>query len=189
MSAIEVQQLGKRFSDDARAVIADLSFTVSAQESLCLLGPSGCGKTTLLRLLMGLELPSSGTVKVAPELSEHMSYVFQEPRLVPWRTCLENVLLPLELLGRGSDAANAEVLDLLQQLGLQDLSIGRQDKRNRLQGSKCIMNLRTINSFRLKNGDTMMKLHFFYGIHMVMVAPARAIRLRQHTSNNMLGFQ
>ena len=120
MSAIEVQQLGKRFSDDARAVIADLSFTVSAQESLCLLGPSGCGKTTLLRLLMGLELPSSGTVKVAPELSEHMSYVFQEPRLVPWRTCLENVLLPLELLGRGSDAANAEVLDLLQQLGLQD---------------------------------------------------------------------
>jgi NitT/TauT family transport system ATP-binding protein len=120
MPSIEVQQLGKRFSDNARAVIDDLTFALSSQESLCLLGPSGCGKTTLLRLLMGLELPSSGTIQIAPECAEHMSYVFQEPRLVPWRTCLENVLLPLELQGRKNSASSARAFDLLQQLGLQE---------------------------------------------------------------------
>jgi NitT/TauT family transport system ATP-binding protein len=120
MHSIEVHQLGKRFSNDARAVIDDLSFTLSADESLCLLGPSGCGKTTLLRLLMGLEPPSSGSIQIVPELAAHMSYVFQEPRLVPWRTCLENVLLPLELLGRSGETSRGKALDLLQQLGLQD---------------------------------------------------------------------
>jgi NitT/TauT family transport system ATP-binding protein len=120
MSAIDVHQLGKRFSDGARAVIDDLSFTVSPDETLCLLGPSGCGKTTLLRLLMGLELPTVGTIRIDPELAKHMSYVFQEPRLVPWRTCLENVLLPLELLGRKNPAASARARELLHQLGLDE---------------------------------------------------------------------
>jgi NitT/TauT family transport system ATP-binding protein len=120
MSAIDVHQLGKRFSAGARAVIADLSFQVSPDETLCLLGPSGCGKTTLLRLLMGLEQPTAGTIRIDPELAPHMSYVFQEPRLVPWRTCLENVLLPLELLGRKNPATSASARDLLHQLGLDE---------------------------------------------------------------------
>lgn len=120
MPAIEVLQLGKRFSADARAVIDDLSFTLSPTETLCLLGPSGCGKTTLLRLLMGLEQPTTGAIRIAPELAQHMSYVFQEPRLVPWRTCLENVLLPLELLGQKNPAASARARDLLHQLGLDE---------------------------------------------------------------------
>jgi len=120
MSSIEVQQLSKSFPGDARAVFSDLSFTLSPGESLSLLGPSGCGKTTLLRLLMGLEHPSSGTVHIASELAAHMSYVFQEPRLVPWRTCLENVLLPLELTSQNGTEARERALDLLQQLGLAD---------------------------------------------------------------------
>jgi NitT/TauT family transport system ATP-binding protein len=120
MPAIDVQQLGKRFSADARAVISDLSFSVSSGETLCLLGPSGCGKTTLLRLLMGLEQPTSGAIHIEPELAQHMSYVFQEPRLVPWRTCLENVLLPLELLGRKGSASTDRARDLLHQLGLDE---------------------------------------------------------------------
>jgi NitT/TauT family transport system ATP-binding protein len=120
MPAIDVQQLGKRFSADARAVISDLSFSVSSGETLCLLGPSGCGKTTLLRLLMGLEQPTSGAIHIEPELAQHMSYVFQEPRLVPWRTCLENVLLPLELLGRKDSASTDRAHDLLHQLGLDE---------------------------------------------------------------------
>jgi NitT/TauT family transport system ATP-binding protein len=120
MPSIEVQQLSKSFPGDARAVFSNLSFSLSPGESLSLLGPSGCGKTTLLRLVMGLEHPSSGTINIARELAAHMSYVFQEPRLVPWRTCLENVLLPLELTaGNGADA-RARAIDLLQQLGLAD---------------------------------------------------------------------
>ena len=117
---IDVQQLCKRFAGNERAVIDDLSFTVSDGDSLCLLGPSGCGKTTLLRLLMGLEEPSSGSIHIAPEIAKQMSYVFQEPRLVPWRTCLENVVLPLELTGTKDTASAAYALDLLHQLGLDE---------------------------------------------------------------------
>ncbi len=80
-----------------------MSFVGSQRECVSLLGPSGCGKTTLLRLLMGIEQPTSGTLTVDATLTGHMSYVFQEPRLVPWRTSLENVRLPLELSGTARD--------------------------------------------------------------------------------------
>ena len=82
MPSIEVQQLSKRFENGARTILSELSFTLASDESLCLLGPSGCGKTTLLRLLMGLEQPSSGTIRIVPQQGIQMSYVFQEPRLV-----------------------------------------------------------------------------------------------------------
>jgi NitT/TauT family transport system ATP-binding protein len=120
MPAIEVRQLSKHFSNTARAVFSELSFILPSDESLSLLGPSGCGKTTLLRLMMRLELPSSGTIQVAPELASNMSYVFQEPRLVPWRTCLENVLLPLELTAKNNSAARERAQEVLRQLGLAD---------------------------------------------------------------------
>ena len=120
MPSIEVQSLSKRFSDHGRPVFSDLSFAVSSGQSLCLLGPSGCGKTTLLRLLMGLELPSTGAIHIDPELATSMSYVFQEPRLVPWRNCLENVLLPLEMSRALHSEEKARARDLLQQLGLAD---------------------------------------------------------------------
>jgi len=120
MSSIEVQGLSKRFSDHGRPVFSDLSFAVSSSQSLCLLGPSGCGKTTLLRLLMGLEQPSTGEIHIDPELGNRMSYVFQEPRLVPWRTCLENVLLPLEIGRTLHSEDKVRAVDLLQQLGLVD---------------------------------------------------------------------
>lgn len=120
MPLIEVQQLGKRFADSARPVLTDLSFTVPPEQSLSLLGPSGCGKTTLLRLLMGLEAPTSGTILYEPRTSRQMSYVFQEPRLVPWRTCLENVLLPLELSKMLDASAKERAIDLLRQLGLAE---------------------------------------------------------------------
>lgn len=120
MLSIEVQRLSKRFAGHSSPVFSDLSFSVSRDQSLCLLGPSGCGKTTLLRMLMGLELPSAGSIHIDPLSAAHMSYVFQEPRLVPWRTCLENVLLPLELTSTLSAADKTRALDLLAQLGLAD---------------------------------------------------------------------
>lgn len=120
MPSIEVQHLSKRFTDHARPVFSDLSFSVMPGQSLCLLGPSGCGKTTLLRLLMGLDTPSTGNIHIDPALTGHISYVFQEPRLVPWRTCLENVLLPLELKRNLQATQKAYALQLLDQLGLTE---------------------------------------------------------------------
>lgn len=119
MSAIEVRKLSKCFSGGT-SVVSDLSFTLPVSESLSVLGPSGCGKTTLLRLLMGLEQPTGGSIHLPAGIEGHMSYVFQEPRLVPWRTCLENVCLPLELTRQKNPLARDKALDLLQQLGLGD---------------------------------------------------------------------
>ena len=61
---------------------------------MAITGPSGCGKSTLLRLLAGLEIPDQGTIS---QTSEHIGFVFQESNLLPWKTVLENVLLPFEL--------------------------------------------------------------------------------------------
>ena len=118
MPSIEVQQLEKSFSGNGQALFSGLSFALDSEECLCLLGPSGCGKTTLLRLLMGLEKPTGGTIRVDPAFTKKISYVFQEARLVPWRNCLENVLLPLELTAQDTPAARKRAVDLLQKIGL-----------------------------------------------------------------------
>jgi len=117
MHSIEVSNLKKRFPHQDRDVLTDVSFALAPHECAALLGPSGCGKTTLLRLLMGLEQASAGSLRIAPALAGHISYVFQEPRLIPWRTSFENVRLPLELRS-GHGIADQDILDLLAQLGL-----------------------------------------------------------------------
>ncbi len=118
VGVIEVEGLVKRFPNQTRDVIDRLSFAVPQRQCVSLLGPSGCGKTTLLRLLMGIERPTSGRLVIAPSVSDRLSYVFQEPRLVPWRTSIENVLLPLELAGAVAASARDEAAALLTQLGL-----------------------------------------------------------------------
>jgi NitT/TauT family transport system ATP-binding protein len=96
---IGVRDLVVRFGD--RAVLDGISFDVEAGEFLCVLGPSGSGKTTLLRVLGGLLPPTSGEVRIGGEAPERAwaraAYVFQAPRLVPWRTALGNVELAQEL--------------------------------------------------------------------------------------------
>lgn len=116
--AIEAQHLVKRFPNQPRNVLDGISFTIPRGQCIALLGPSGCGKTTLLRLLMGIEQPTAGSLQVDPELAAQRSYVFQEPRLVPWRTSLENVLLPLELTGARDGGARDRAAELLTQIGL-----------------------------------------------------------------------
>lgn len=118
--AITCRQLCKRFPSQPKDTLHDLSFTLAPARCLSLLGPSGCGKTTLLRLLMGLETPTRGELLIAPALAAHTTYVFQEPRLIPWRSTLENVLLPLELQQRNDPSARERAKNLLQQLGLGD---------------------------------------------------------------------
>lgn len=73
---------------DGRAVLREVDLTVPDGAHIALMGPSGCGKTTLLRVLAGLQTPDAGTVRVEPG---RMACVFQEPRLLPWRTAAENV--------------------------------------------------------------------------------------------------
>ena len=86
---LAVRGLSKAFH--GRPVLADVEFTAEKGRITVLLGPSGCGKTTLLRVIAGLEAADSGDA----EWHDTVSFVFQEPRLLPWRSVQENLLLPL----------------------------------------------------------------------------------------------
>lgn len=91
-----------------------MKLTVCRQKFVSLLGSSGCGKTTLLRIIAGLEAPSSGSLHfVDPALSRQKSFVFQDSNLLAWRTVRENIALPLEL----------NRTPLLEQRGLVDAMI------------------------------------------------------------------
>jgi len=84
-------------------VINDLSFHIEANKVVSILGPSGIGKTTILRLITGAIKPDSGEVLVS---GRNIGYIFQDPRLLPWRTALENV--SLGLVAEGKDRKEAE---------------------------------------------------------------------------------
>jgi NitT/TauT family transport system ATP-binding protein len=105
-----------------------VTFSVSSQEFVCVLGPSGSGKSTLLRILAGLLLPTSGEVlfhgEPVTEPRRAVGFVFQKANLMPWRTVLQNVTLPLELedLPQAQAIAIArEMLELVGLTGFEDL--------------------------------------------------------------------
>lgn len=113
---------------NAETIYEQLSFTVKRGEFLCILGPSGCGKSTSLRLMGDLLQVNGGRVTVTglPPAQgwDRLAYVFQSPRLAPWRTARENVMLGMEL--RFGDRSKAEMQDaadrLLRLVGLsQDM--------------------------------------------------------------------
>lgn len=122
-SSIRCESLSIQYPAGPRAV-CDVDLTVQSGEILALIGPSGCGKTTLLRLMAGLESPSSGTVTLDPPADAGqggIAFVFQQPTLLPWRTALENVTLPLRLIGRDSSRRRRAAAErLLETVGLSD---------------------------------------------------------------------
>jgi NitT/TauT family transport system ATP-binding protein len=98
--------------------LAGLSLQVAAGELVALVGPSGCGKTTLLNIVAGLDRDFVGEVELAPGAAgrpARIGYVFQEPRLLPWRTVYQNIALVLPAAG-----ADAIVEPLLQAVGLAE---------------------------------------------------------------------
>lgn len=116
-----------------RLVLEDLAFEVPEGQFLCLTGPSGCGKTTTLNIIAGLDEDYVGTCRLASNgeaQSPRIGYVFQSPRLLPWRTVLENVELVIAAAERQSGVAAA----LLRDVGLWEsrhfyparLSLGMQ---------------------------------------------------------------
>lgn len=102
----------------------DLS--IAAGEFVAVLGPSGCGKSSMLRLVAGLDRPDSGEVVVdaGPERGS-VGFVFQDAHLLPWRTALANVELPLELAGVARDARRRAALEALEAVELADAASRR----------------------------------------------------------------
>ena len=124
-AVIDVAQLGKVVpSGEGRlTILHEISFAVTAGEAVAIVGASGSGKSTLLGLMAGLDLPSSGAVRLGGEdlagLDEDaraelrgrmLGFVFQSFQLLPALTALENTMLPLELAGRGDARATAEAM-------------------------------------------------------------------------------
>jgi len=118
---IEVKNLSHHYRHQRDLVVNGIGFTVGRGEALAVIGRSGCGKSTVLHLLAGLLLPSSGEILVNGDVvtgpSPQRIMMFQQPLLYPWMTVFQNAALGLRFAGRKSGVADA-VNDLLERLGL-----------------------------------------------------------------------
>jgi NitT/TauT family transport system ATP-binding protein len=99
--------------------LGGVTFSVCPREFICVLGPSASGKTTLLRILAGLLAPTEGSVRFAGGTTPRIGFVFQQANLMPWRTVLQNILLPLEVENLPADAARAKAQEMVELVGLQ----------------------------------------------------------------------
>jgi len=119
MPILQVEGLSHSYGE--RRVLRNLSLEIAVGESVALLGPNGSGKSTLLRLVAGLITPTAGRITLAGSAAaagrSEVGIVFQETRLLPWRTVLRNVTLPLELAGESLVTARATAAAALTRVG------------------------------------------------------------------------
>ncbi|MBT9162723.1 MAG: Sulfate/thiosulfate import ATP-binding protein CysA [Dehalococcoidia bacterium] len=111
---IEFKGVSKSFN--GRRVLTDLSFCIAADQIMGIIGPSGSGKTTILRLITGALKPDTGEVLVG---SGKIGYVFQDPRLLLWRTAADNIGLAMRAQGVAKGEARRRARSWMERLGLQ----------------------------------------------------------------------
>ncbi len=124
-AGIRIENLGKVFQGrDGGSVAAldGIDLAIEPGSFTCLVGPTGCGKTTLLRIVAGLLMPSSGMVTVGEKPvtgpRQNTGMVFQHYSLFPWRSVLDNVAFGLEMRGTGKRERHARAKELLDTVGL-----------------------------------------------------------------------
>jgi NitT/TauT family transport system ATP-binding protein len=125
---ISLAGVSKSYGQGYKAVQAvdRIDLDIRRNEFISFLGPSGCGKSTLMLMIAGLIEPTSGAIciqgrkVVGPQRSTGI--VFQDPVLLPWRTVLDNVLLPIELMGENAESYLDHALELLDMSGIADFA-------------------------------------------------------------------
>ena len=140
---VELLEVSKSYAEGEarREVLSGVKLALHAGEFVVMLGRSGSGKSTLLNLISGIDLPSTGSVRVAGhELGamsehertllrrEHIGFIFQAFNLLPTLTVEENILLPLELLGRERTGSRTRVRELLDTVGLGPRAMSFPDR-------------------------------------------------------------
>ncbi|AXS41923.1 ABC transporter ATP-binding protein [Breoghania sp. L-A4] len=130
---VSLRGVSKTFANGTVA-LKDMTLDVAEGSFVSLLGPSGCGKSTALRIIAGLGDPTEGRIdwptsgaasSGSGDTAEHgheISFVFQEPTLMPWATVFGNVWMPLRLKGVSRRAARADVMEALEMVGLEGFS-------------------------------------------------------------------
>ena len=131
---LELTGAAKTFPGGVEA-LRDITFVAKPGELVSVLGPSGCGKTTILRMIAGIEQPTSGTIRVqgraigaASDGSSGLAVVFQDARLLPWFDIEENVALPLRLRGVARDRRLAKAREFLTLVGLEGFERARPEQ-------------------------------------------------------------
>ena len=118
---LALQGVDKRF-DNGTLALQGVDLSVGEHEFVSLLGPSGCGKSTALKMIAGLASVTAGRIAwpdaPAGDQAKGISFVFQEPTLMPWARVFDNVWLPLRLKGVSRDAAKPQVDEALAKVGL-----------------------------------------------------------------------
>jgi NitT/TauT family transport system ATP-binding protein len=124
---LEIKHLSVTYKSEKKetCAIEDLSLEVHDNDFITIIGPSGCGKTTLLKIIGGLLKPSKGEVLVdgtsaiQARRDAKFGFVFQDPILLPWRSTIENVTLPIEILGNRKSGDLKDPMELLKLVGLE----------------------------------------------------------------------
>ncbi|MCS6993160.1 MAG: ABC transporter ATP-binding protein [Anaerolineales bacterium] len=123
---VSVHHLSVLFADGGASspeegfhALGPVTFSVYPREFVCVLGPSGSGKSTLLRALAGLLSPTKGEISFAGGERPRIGFVFQQANLMPWRSVLANITLPLEIENVPAGAARLRALELVELVGLQ----------------------------------------------------------------------
>ena len=127
MASITLENVTKTF-DRRTTAVSHLTLEVRAGEFMVLVGPSGCGKTTILRLIAGLETPTSGTIRIGdrtingvPPRDRDVAMVFQDGILYPHLSVYDNLAFPLRMRGQSRDQVQRCVGEVIEMLGLGDL--------------------------------------------------------------------
>ncbi len=121
MALVEVDKVHKEYVTGSHKVVAleEVSFQAEGRTFVSIVGPSGCGKSTLLNVLAGIENPDSGSVRITQDgRPAKLGYVFQSPRLLPWRSVLDNLVL---VQPTRDDAARERCRKYLEMVGLEDV--------------------------------------------------------------------
>lgn len=122
-SIVAIDHVSKQYETVKGApvlAVDDVSLNIEAGETVAIVGPSGCGKSTLLRLIAGVERPTEGGIRRESADGKFVvGYVFQDSSLMPWRTVVDNIKLPLEVVKRANRENVAMLIEMIGMKGFE----------------------------------------------------------------------